>query len=291
MPRSTVLDVDLATPPFDRCTNVRRLSTDRSGHDSPDHERYRLLVAHERQQRADVLIKVTARAGAVYEQDLANEVATLSTINRERPDSPYFPVMVDHGRLPDGRAYLTTSLFDEFPLAASVGAERRAGNLVAALRATIASARALVVLHELDIVHVDLNPMNILYAVVQGRPVVRIVDFESSWERSRHAAGAFYSPPTTPGFSAPEVARQAPDARADVFSLGAVLYTLLSGYGWTWEAEAGAAVAADADLDADLKTALLRAVAADPADRFPSSQDLLDALGAYLERIWPGRDW
>ena len=46
---------------------------------------------------------------------------------------------------------------------------------------------------------------NVLLARWQGgTPVVRIVDFESSYEVSRHSTGAFYDPPTTPGFSAPE---------------------------------------------------------------------------------------
>jgi serine/threonine protein kinase len=70
---------------------------------------------------------------------------------------------------------------------------------------------------------------------------------------SRHSTGVYYSPPTTPGYSAPEVARQVPDPRSDVFSLGAVLYTMIAGYQWTWNAEAGACVEADSELDKELK--------------------------------------
>jgi len=289
MSRHDSLDIDVAAPPFDQVRSIRRLSTDRRGHDSLEHVRYHLYVARARQSSTDVLIKVTARPGVVYEQNLANEVATLSTINRELPSSPYFPIALEHGGLPDGRVYLTTSLFHEFPLAASIGTERMPGKLVASLKAAIATARGLVDLHGLEIFHVDLNPMNILYAADRGRAVIRIVDFESSYERPRHAAGAFYSPPTTPRFSAPEVTRQAPDARADVFSLGAVLYTMLAGYGWTWHSEAGAAIAADPEPDEDLKRILLKTVDPSPDGRYASSQALLDALAAYLETIWPGR--
>jgi len=56
--------------------------------------------------------------------------------------------------------------------------------MVAHLRAAIEVARALTDLHRLPIFHVDLNPMNILYRVDKGRPVIRIVDFESSYEQA-----------------------------------------------------------------------------------------------------------
>ena len=133
--------------------------------------------------------------------------------------------------------------------------------------------------------------MNILYRAERGRPVIRIVDFESSYELARHSAGDFYNPPMTPGYSAPEVSQQAPDARADLFSLGAVLYTMLAGYQWTWEAEVGACVEADRELDPEIKEILCKAVDPDPDRRYPSIQEFHAALAGYLERIWPGRSW
>jgi len=196
----------------------------------------------------------------------------------------------DSGRLTDGRMYLITSLFDELPLATSI-AGRNPGKLVAHLRTAIEVTKALTELHGLHIVHVDLNPMNILYRVEKDYPVVRLVDFESSYAQARHAAGVFYSPPTTPRFSAPEVSSQPPDARADVYGLGAVLYTVLVGYQWTWDAEAAACVEADEHLDRDLKEILGTAVAQDPARRYSSAAEFRDALAGYLEGIWPGRSW
>jgi serine/threonine protein kinase len=119
--------------------------------------------------------------------------------------------------------------------------------------------------------------------------VIRIVDFESSYEVARHAKGAFYNPPTTAGFCAPEVHERAPDRPADVFSLGAVLYTMAAGYHWTWDAELSASIEADSELDGDLKTILLMAVDLDADRRYQSIQDMQAALAAYLESIWPGR--
>jgi serine/threonine protein kinase len=121
--------------------------------------------------------------------------------------------------------------------------------------------------------------------------VIRIVDFESSYEVARHANGTFYNPPTTTGFCAPEVRERAPDGRADVFSLGAVLYTMIAGYDWTWDAGLSPRIEADADVDADLRTILLTAVAADADRRYASIEGLRTALAGYLESIWPGRQW
>jgi serine/threonine protein kinase len=119
--------------------------------------------------------------------------------------------------------------------------------------------------------------------------VIRIVDFESSYEVARHSKNAFYNPPTTPGFSAPEVHDRAPDSRVDVFSLGAVLYTMIAGYGSAWETELAPRIEADAEIDMDLKTTLLKAVDRDASKRYPSIQEMRGALAAYLESIWPGR--
>lgn len=239
--------------------------------------------------RANVLIKVLTKPGLVYEHNLANEIATLSTINRTLPDSQYFPLLWDHGRLSDGRIFLIMSLFDEWPLATTIGPERMPHRLVAHLNAALEVAAALADLHRIQVFHVDLNPMNILYRAERNRPVIRIVDFESSYDVARHSSGAVYNPPTTPGFCAPEVHERAPDGRSDVFSLGAVLYTLIAGYGWTWDAALSPSIEADEGIDRDLKSVLLTAVERDVDRRYPSIHVMQAALAAYRESIWPGR--
>ena len=283
------LDRHLQSAPFKRFGTIQRLGPDRSGHASVEHVRHQLYTGRDTRTRANALIKVLTKPGLVYEKNLTNEIATLSTINRELPDSPYFPALWDHGRLPDGRVFLIMSLFDEWPLGTTIGPERMPHRLVAHLRTSLEVARALRDLHRIRIFHVDLNPMNILYRVEQGRPVIRIVDFESSYDVARHSNGVVYNPPTTPGFCAPEVHEQVPDGRADVFSLGAVLYTIIAGYEWTWHAELAASIEADAEIDADLRTILMTAVERDVDRRYQSIQTMYAALAAYLESIWPGR--
>jgi serine/threonine protein kinase len=291
MPRRDTLDPELQSPRFERFRSIHRLGPERSGHASVDHVRHQLYVGRDTQSRSNVLIKVTTKPGLVYQHNLTNEIATLTTINRELPDSRVFPELWDHGKLSDGRVFLVMSLFDEWPLATTIGPEPQPERLVAHLRTSLAVADALADLHGLQIFHVDLNPMNILYRWERGGPVIRLVDLESSYEVARHAAGVFYNPPMTSGFSAPEAQEQAPDARSDVYSLGAVLYTLLTGYGWTWESRLWECIAADSEIDADLRTILQTASRPDPEQRYRSMEDLRAALGAYLEAIWPGRFW
>jgi serine/threonine protein kinase len=283
------IDRWLESAPFRRFTNIQRLGQDRSGHASVEHVRHQLYVGRDKETRANALIKVTNRPGLVYQHNLANEIATLSTINRELPDSPYFPLLWDHERLPDGRVVVIMSFFDEWPLATTIGAERMPDRLVAHLTTALEVAMALADLHRIRVFHVDLNPMNILYRVEKGKPVIRIVDFESAYDVARHSNGAFFNPSTTSGFCAPEVYDRTPDRRADVFSLGAVLYTMIAGYGWTWDGELSRRIEADAEIDGELKTILLTAVEPEADRRYQSIQDMSAVLAAYLESIWPGR--
>jgi serine/threonine protein kinase len=185
--------------------------------------------------------------------------------------------------------FVLMSFFDEWPLATAVGAERRPDRLVAHLKTSLAVGSALATLHRIGIVHVDLNPMNILYRPNRGSPVIRIVDFESAYEPARHGHGVSYNPPTTTGFSAPEVSRQTPDRRADVYSLGAVLYTIIAGYQWALGQEVSASIAADREIDSDLQNILRAAVDRIPERRHQSIEIMCAALDAYLESIWPAR--
>jgi serine/threonine protein kinase len=290
-------DVDRESPLFHQLRNIHRLAPERSGHASVEHVRHQLYVARDRHSRTDVLIKTATKAGLIYQQNLVNEIASLSTINQALPESRYFPFLQTHGHLRDGRVFLIMSLFDEYPLATSITVERVPARLVGSLMTTIEVARALAQLHRIGIFHIDLNPMNVLHRTAKGHPVIRLVDFESSYQVTRHSAGETYNPSTTPGYSAPEVSRlqsdavHPPDARADVYSLGAVLYTMLAGFDWTWHSDVGAAVERDRELDPELADILRSAVASDPQDRYKSMQELQDAVAAYLERIWPGRSW
>jgi hypothetical protein len=76
-----------------------------------------------------------------------------------------------------------------------------------------------------------------------------------------------------------------------VYSLGAVLYTMLAGHHWTLDSDVGRSVKADPEVPADLSKILLNAVDEDPDRRFASMAELRAALRGYLEANWPGRSW
>jgi len=287
MPR--IEDFDSKSPPFDQFKGLQPLGEDRRGHVSAETARHRLYVGTDKRTNTSALIKVTSRPGLTYQHNLENEIASLLTINQSIPDSPYFPFVREHGALRDGRVFLVSTFFPELPLATAIGNERVPGKTGVYLRIAMEVARALGQLHGLQIYHVDLNPMNILLRSGHGTPVIRIIDFESSYEAARHAAGVFYNPPNTAGYSAPEIPGQAPDARSDVFSLGVVLYTMLAGYEWTWEAEVWKCVAGDREIDPELRRILLSAVEPDPANRYQSMKAIHADLADHLEQIWPGR--
>src|SRR5688500_3083824 len=94
-----LLSVELQSPRLRRPRNVQRLDKERSGHTSVAHGRHQLYVGQDRETNGRALLKITTRAGIVYEQNLVNEAGVLATINRELPASRHFPLLLDHGRL------------------------------------------------------------------------------------------------------------------------------------------------------------------------------------------------
>ncbi len=91
--------------------------------------------------------------------------------------------------------------------------------------------------HQKAIIHRDIKPANILVTEVDGKAKPRIIDFgiakavtsQASGETLFTQAGAFLG---TPGYMSPEQADpgvQDIDTRTDVYSLGVLLYVLLTG--------------------------------------------------------------
>jgi serine/threonine protein kinase len=166
----------------------------------------------------------------------------------------------------------------------------RAAELVAKL------AGALAMVHARGVIHRDIKPRNILIDEA-GRP--RLIDFGLA--RLRHA----WSDPTettwggTPAYMAPEQARLEHERigpSSDIFGLGAVLYFLLTGQapfvGKTqdevWDRarrcdfEAGALRIAV--VPRRLERICLKALAADPNDRYATAEEFGRALEGFLNR-------
>ena len=186
--------------------------------------------------RSTILIKMTSKPGLTYQDNLKNEIASLLTINGSLPESQYFPVIREHGKLRDGRVYIIASFFHEFPLATAIGQEPIPGKTVAYIRTAMETARALRELHRLKIYHVDVNPMNILLRLAHGGQSSGL----STLNLLMSGPGIPPEFSITPEHSGILCAGDIPPAARcpfGCFSLGAVLYTMLAGYKWTWDAD------------------------------------------------------
>jgi eukaryotic-like serine/threonine-protein kinase len=97
--------------------------------------------------------------------------------------------------------------------------------------------------HQKAIIHRDLKPANILVVEVDGKPMPRIIDFGLARavepelrsvepdSRAGDSPGVTEAMAGTPGYMSPEQAAGGDiDTRTDVYSLGGVLYELLSGH-------------------------------------------------------------
>jgi serine/threonine protein kinase/WD40 repeat protein len=164
-----------------------------------------------------------------------------------------------------------------------------------AARLGIQASEALQHAHELGVQHRDIKPSNLM---LDGEGQLYIADFGLA--RIEADAGV-----TLPGdiigtlrYMAPEQAlakREIVDYRADIYSLGATLYELLTlqpAFGETDRSELLKQIAfeeprplrkLDHHIPVELETIVLKAMAKTPEDRYQTSQRLADDLRAFLE--------
>jgi serine/threonine-protein kinase len=139
----------------------------------------------------------------------------------------------------------------------------------------------------LGIVHRDVKPANIL---VSYDGDVKLGDFGIAFARDRLQRTEVGIAKGTREFMSPEqwLAGEV-DARSDVFSLGCVLYALVTGdspMGRTRAQELleGQELALDKPLDEDISTIVVRATRRQKRDRYPAAAAMAQALGAALQK-------
>jgi eukaryotic-like serine/threonine-protein kinase len=212
-----------------------------------------------------------------------------------RLSHPGIVVVHDIGRDPEtGILYIALERLQGRTLAAMTADETRLPWREAA-SITARMAEALGYAHAQGVVHRDIKPANVM-VLPTGEP--KIMDFGLAKHETGHdltAAGQFVG---TPLFMAPEqVTGGKIDGRTDLFSLGSVLYTLLTGtrafaadsvhriMTRVVHQEPRPATEVCPDLPRVFDDVLARAMAKDPAARYQTG----DAMAADLDDVLAGR--
>ena len=173
----------------------------------------------------------------------------------------------------------------------------RVGPIFAQICAALSEA------HEAGIIHRDLKPENVLVTRARdGRDVVKVVDFGLAKVREREEANEVTGRGNlvgTPYYMSPEQIRSdGVDARSDVYSLGAMLYRVLTGEPPFAGATPMAVLtkhltdelvpprervpALAAAIDERVEAIVMRAMAKKPDERFPSVEVMRVELEAVL---------
>lgn len=196
----------------------------------------------------------------------------------------------DVSKTPDGVPYIVC----EFLVGEELGARfaRVRGDIAYGVHVTRQVCHALAAAHAKGVVHRDMKPENVFLVDRDGEVIVKVIDFgiskavrsgDASLTRTGMVMG-------TPSYMAPEQARgdKTIDVRADVYAVGAVLYTALTGRKPFDSDDPTATLtlvltedpqrprAINAEIPEGLELVVQRAMAKDPRDRY-ASVALLDA--------------
>jgi eukaryotic-like serine/threonine-protein kinase len=251
-----------------------------------------VYLAHDEVLDRDVAIKVLKEQHAGNEEFVRlfrREARSAARLNHSNIVSVY-----DQGRSEDGTDYIAMEYVSGGTLKDRVLGEG-AVDSHGATEVAIQIAQALGHAHEHGVIHRDIKSRNILltqagYAKVADFGIARAATATTTGSRSHPILG-------TPGYLSPEQAMGQPvDPRSDLYSLGVVLYEMLTGT-LPYSGEDPASMAfqhvhgplrspreANPDIPEPLNALTTKLLAKDPEERYASAAELVDDL----ERVRSG---
>jgi serine/threonine-protein kinase len=260
----------------------------------------RVYRAEQRMLGRTVAVKV------IHPHLLGDESASARFIAEARAASrlnhPHSVAVIDFGKTDDGQLYLVMEFLRGRDLARVAYEEgplpiRRILDVMRQALAALAEA------HHLGIVHRDLKPENIILEPLRsGGDFVKVVDFGLAKivEGPRPAITTPGIICGTPDYMAPEQGRGAViDARADLYSMGIILFQLLTGR-LPFEADTPTQVvlmhlsipppdprqvSPERNIPEALADAVARTLNKEPDDRWASAADMAQALAAIQHEL------
>ena len=249
------------------------------------------VVFRARDERLQRRVAIKALPPELAFQQEIRERFTREAQTAARLSHPHIVPIHDVGE-GNGVVYFVMGLIEGESLAARI---RRRGRLPAeeVRRIMKETADALSAAHAVNIVHRDIKPDNILLEGQRGR--VMVTDFGIAKALSGTSGATLTSAGMaigTPSFMSPEQAagESEIDGRSDLYSLGIVTYQMLSGQ-LPFNAPTVAGILMKhitepapllheqfSDIPEDLSLAVARCLEKDPANRWPSADNLRRAL-------------
>jgi len=248
-------------------------------------------------------VRIDARfAIKVLHHDLARDPAQLARFEREaraagKIRSEHVVRLFDVLRTLDGRPCMITELLEGEDLQRHL---ERAGKLSVEQAVPIARqlCRAVAAAHAAGVVHRDLKPANVfLCNTDDDSPFIKVFDFGVAKLEDDERLTRTDAVMGTAAYMAPEQARRAMDAGplADVYSIGAVLYHMVTGqqpygnvpavsrFALLLHQEPLRPTAIESSVPAGIEAVIQHAMARETRERFPSALALEHELEAFEE--------